>query len=301
MKNNFLKILACLIIACALISSGCTSEDNASDTESTAEDTTQEAVKIGIVQWDDSRATGSVFTQILDESEYEYETVEGADLGALYQATAQGDIDVLIQAWLPATQAPYWDKYNDSLVQAQVIASGAKCGLVVPEYVPINTIEELKGNASKFDGQISGIEPGAGIMQNTESCIVDYELEEYELYSSSTVGMVTELQDKINNEEWVVVTLWRPHWSFARIDGLKFLEDSKGEYGGSDDLIILTRTGFEEDNPEFYQIIQNFEMDLSDIESIMIAIDEGQTPDEAAAAWLAENPEKINEVIGTQE
>jgi glycine betaine/proline transport system substrate-binding protein len=138
-------------------------------------------------------------------------------------------------------------------------------------------------------------------MQNTESCIVDYDLEEYELYSSSTVGMVTELQDKINNEEWVVVTLWRPHWSFARIEGLKFLEDSKEEYGGSDDLIILTRNGFEEDNPEFYQVIQNFEMDLSDVESIMISIDDGQTPDEAAAEWLAENPEMVDEVLGTQE
>lgn len=297
MKYGFLKILVCLIIAGALITSGCTSES----AENPTEEATQETVKIGVVQWDDSRATGSVFTQILDEGGYEYETVEGADLGALYQATAQGDIDVLIQAWLPATQAPYWEKYNDSLVQAQVVASGARCGLVVPEYVPINTIEELKGNASKFDSQIGGIEPGAGIMQNTESCIVDYDLEEFELYSSSTVGMVTELQDKIDNEEWVVVTLWRPHWSFARMEGLKFLEDSQGVYGETDDLVILTRTGFEEDNPEFYQLIQNFEMDISDVESIMISIDDGQTPEEAAAEWLAENPEKVDEVLGTQE
>ena len=137
-------------------------------------------------------------------------------------------------------------------------------------------------------------------MQNTESCIVDYDLENFELYSSSTVGMTAELQDKIKNEEWVVVTLWRPHWSFARIEGLKFLEDSQGIYGGSDDLIILTRTGFEEDNPEFYQLIQNFEMDLSDIESIMIDIDSGMTAEEAAAEWLAENPEKFDEVLGTQ-
>lgn len=297
MKYGFLKIVVCLIIAGALITSGCTSES----AENPTEEATQETVKIGVVQWDDSRATGSVFTQILDEGGYEYETVEGADLGALYQATAQGDIDVLIQAWLPATQAPYWEKYNDSLVQAQVVASGARCGLVVPEYVPINTIEELKGNASKFDSQIGGIEPGAGIMQNTESCIVDYDLEEFELYSSSTVGMVTELQDKIDNEEWVVVTLWRPHWSFARMEGLKFLEDSQGVYGETDDLVILTRTGFEEDNPEFYQLIQNFEMDISDVESIMISIDDGQTPEEAAAEWLAENPEKVDEVLGTQE
>lgn len=296
MRYDILKILGCFIVAIALMSAGCTSPSE----EGTTEETTQETVNIGVVQWDDSRAGAAVFTHILDEGGYEYETTS-ADLGGLYQATAQGDLDVLIYAWLPATQAPYWEQYGDSLNKAQVVATGAKCGLVVPEYVPINTIEELQGNASKFDGKIGGIEPGAGIMQNTESCIVDYDLEGFELYSSSTIGMVTELQEKVNNEEWVVVTLWRPHWSFARMEGLKFLEDSQGIYGESDDLVILTRTGFEEDNPEFYQMIQNFEMDLSDIESLMIAIDGGQTPDEAAAAWLAENPEKINEVLGTQE
>lgn len=295
MKMKYMKILACFMITLAILVAGCASEGE----ENTVEKSTEEPVKIGVVQWDDSRATSSVFTQILDEGGYEYELVS-ADLGGLYQATAQGDVDVLIQAWLPATQAPYWEKYGDDLVKAQVVASGAKCGLVVPEYVPINTIEELNDNADKFDNKISGIEPGSGIMQNTESCIVDYDLGNFELYSSSTVGMTAELQDKIDNEEWVVVTLWRPHWSFARIEGLKFLEDSQGIYGGSDNLVILTRTGFEEDNPEFYQIIQNYELDLSDVESIMIAIDSGKTAEEAAAEWLAENPEKFDEVLGTQ-
>ncbi len=299
MRYNLLKVLVCFIVAIALMSAGCTSQSEDSPAEETNTEANTEPVRIGVVQWDDSRAAANVFTHILDEGGYEYATV-GADLGGLYQATSQGDLDVLIHAWLPATQAPYWEQYGDSLNKAQVVATGAKCGLVVPEYVPIDTIEQLKGNASKFDGKINGIEPGAGIMQNTEGCVVDYDLEGYEIYSSSTVGMATELQDKINNEEWVVVTLWRPHWTFARMEGLKFLEDSQGIYGESDELIILTRTGFEEDNPEFYQIIQNFEMDLSEIESIMIDIDEGKAPEEAASDWLAENPEKIDEVLGTQ-
>ncbi|APH38347.1 hypothetical protein BHR79_01825 [Methanohalophilus halophilus] len=293
LRHNVLKVLACLVIAIALIGAGCTSQE---------ESPTEEPVRIGVVQWDDSRATGNVFLHILDEGGHEYEIVS-ADLGGLYQATSQGDIDVLIQAWLPATQASYWDQYGDSLNKAQVVSSGAKIGLAVPDYVydsGITTVEDLKGNASKFDGRITGIEPGAGIMVTTEKALEEYNLEEYELYSSSTVGMATELQDKMDNEEWIVATLWRPHWTFARMEGLKFLEDPKGVYGGSDNLVILTRPGFEEDRPEFYQLIQNYEMDLSDIESIMIDIDEGQSPEEAASNWLAENPEKYDEVLGTQ-
>jgi glycine betaine/proline transport system substrate-binding protein len=297
LRYNVLKILACFVIAIALIGAGCTSQE-----EGPAEETTKEPVRIGIIQWDDSRAVGNVFMHILDEGGYEYETVS-ADLGGMYQATAQGDVDVLIVTWLPATQSPYWEQYGDNLNKAQVVATGAKCGLGVPDYVydtGITSIEDLQGNASKFDGRITGIEPGAGIMQNTETVMEEYNLEGYELYSSSTVGMATTLQDKVDNEEWIVATLWRPHWTFARMEGLKFLEDSKGIYGGSDDLIILTRTGFAEDRPEFNQLIQNFEMDLNDIESIMIAIDEGQSPEKAAADWLAEHPEKYDEVLGTQ-
>lgn len=142
----------------------------------------KEPVKIGVVQWDDSRAGAYVFTGILDEGGYEYET-ESADVGGLYQATSQGDIDILIHAWLPATQASYWDKYGDSLNKAQVVSSGAKIGLVVPDYVydsGITTVEDLKGNASKFDGRITGIEPGAGIMITTEKALEEYNLSDTE-------------------------------------------------------------------------------------------------------------------------
>lgn len=297
MRYNVLKVLACFVIAIALIGAGCTSQE-----EGPTEETTEEPVRIGLIQWDDSRAGGYVFTGILDEGGHEYEIVS-ADVGGLYQATAQGDIDVLIHTWLPATQASYWEKYGDSLNKAQVVSSGAKIGLAVPDYVydsGITTVEDLKGNASKFDGKITGIEPGAGIMITSEKALEEYNLEEYVLSSSSTVGMAAELQGKVDNEEWIVATLWRPHWTFARMDGLQFLEDPKGVYGGSDNLVILTRPGFEEDRPEFYQLIQNYEMDLNDIESIMIAIDEGNEPEQAAQNWLAEHPEKYDEVLGTQ-
>lgn len=93
MRYKLLKILACLIVAIALIGAGCTSQSD----ETPGEETTEEPVRIGVVQWDDSRATGNVFLHILDEGGYEYETVS-ADLGGLYQATAQGDVDVLILA-----------------------------------------------------------------------------------------------------------------------------------------------------------------------------------------------------------
>ncbi|UGV41308.1 glycine betaine ABC transporter substrate-binding protein [Methanococcoides orientis] len=295
MKNRSIYVLACFMLALAIIGAGCVSESK----ESPVEETVSEPVTLGIIQWDDSRANSQVFKQILEAGGYEVEVIN-ADVGGLYQAAAQGDIDAIVGVWLPITQKPYWDKYGEDLDYVTNVSTGAKCGLVVPEYVTIDTIEELNANADKFDGIINGIEPGSGIMQSTEKCFVDYEMDNFELYSSSTVGMVTELQSAIDNEEWIVVTLWRPHWSFARMDGLKFLEDTEGVYGENDNLAIVARKDFQEDRPEIYEIMKRYNMDLYDIESMMIEIDNGKSAEQTAADWLAENPEKIDEVLGNQ-
>ena len=40
--------------------------------------------------------------------------------------------------------------------------------LVIPDYVTINSIEELNAEKERFSGQIVGIDAGAGIMKATD-------------------------------------------------------------------------------------------------------------------------------------
>lgn len=61
--------------------------------------------------------------------------------------------------------------------------------------------------------------------------------------------MTAALDTAIENEEPIVVTGWEPHWMFAKYD-LKFLEDSEGAYGDSEDIHILARKGFSDDMPK---------------------------------------------------
>lgn len=208
-----------------------------------------------IPPWDDVRANTFVVKQVLESQGYEVETVN-ADLGAVYQGVAQGDIDAFVGAWLPNTQESYWESYSQGLDHVPDISTGARIELVVPSYVTINSIEELNANKEKFDGNIQEIEPGAGIMVSTETAIEEYELD-YEIQSSSTVGMATELQGSIDGGEWKVVTLWQPHWTFARMD-LKFLDDPKNIYGEGDNIVFLARNGLSEDRPEAYAILERY-------------------------------------------
>lgn len=278
------------MLALAIIGAGCTSSES---NENTVEET--ESIVLGYPPWDDVRANTFVIKQVLESEGYEVETVN-ADLGAIYQGVAQGDIDVFAGAWLPTTQGLYWEKYEGDLDYVNNISTGAKIGLVVPTYVTIDSIDELNENSDKFEGVIQGIEPGAGIMATTEVALEEYNLD-YVLSASSTVGMATELQDSIDNEEWMVVTLWQPHWTFARID-LKFLEDPKNVYGEGDNIVLLARNGLSEDRPEAYAILERYEMDMSDIASIMIDLEQGMDQEEAAAKWIENNPEKVSEWLG---
>jgi glycine betaine/proline transport system substrate-binding protein len=296
-KTVVLGILLVFVIAAA----GCADQTEDTPTnETTAGDTNEQAetVTIGYVLWDGEIASTNVMQQVLEQAGYDVE-ITAVDAGALYQGLADSQFDFTTSAWLPVTQANYWDKYGDQIDSVAVNLEGCKLGLAVPTYVTIDSIEELNENKEQFSGEIIGIDPGAGIMQNTEEAIEAYDLD-YELVASSSAGMTAELSSAVNDGDWIVVTLWSPHWAFGRFD-LKYLEDPEGVYGQADHVETLARLGLEEDKPGLYGIISRFYWEQDDIQSIMMDIENGTSPEDAASKWIEANPETVNEWIGDSE
>lgn len=147
----------------------------------------------------------------------------------------------------------------------------------------------------QVDYKIIGIEPGAGIMMATETALEEYEnLADWSLSSSSSLAMAAELQKAYENEEPIIVTGWSPHWKFAKFD-LKYLEDPKGIYGEAEEVHTFARKGLENDLPGAYMLLDNFNWEPADMEEVMIAIQEGADPKEAAVNWVEANEEKVAE------
>lgn len=143
--------------------------------------------------------------------------------------------------------------------------------------------------------KITGIEPGAGVVAASEQATEDYEsLEGWEVVTSSSGAMATELGSAIDNEEPIIVTGWSPHWKFQKYD-LKYLEDPNGVFGDAETINTMVREGLEEENPEAYTILDQFNWESSDIESIMLAVSDGTSVEDAAAAWIEENSDKVAE------
>ncbi|SDJ99401.1 glycine betaine ABC transporter substrate-binding protein [Alkalibacterium thalassium] len=140
----------------------------------------------------------------------------------------------------------------------------------------------------QLDYTITGIEPGAGITETTEQALNAYDnLGDWELETSSTAGMMGQIDSAIANEEPLVVTGWTPHYKFEMYD-LKFLEDPEGIYGDSEFVHTMSRIGFEEEMPEAYAILENFSWEVDDMQQIMLDAQDMEF-DEAASDWIEEN------------
>lgn len=150
------------------------------------------------------------------------------------------------------------------------------------------------GFGEEVDYTITGIDAGAGIMSQSQQAIEDYGLSNWNLQSSSGAAMTSALGDAIENEEPIIVTGWTPHWKFAEYD-LKYLEDPEGSFGDGDDIHTVVRQGLEEDMPGAYQFLDQFQWEAENMEEIMVEIQDGTEPAEAAATWVDENEDMVSE------
>ncbi|WP_284139645.1 MULTISPECIES: glycine betaine ABC transporter substrate-binding protein [unclassified Virgibacillus] len=142
---------------------------------------------------------------------------------------------------------------------------------------------------------ITGIEAGAGVFKAAENATEEYDnLKGWEVQASSSGAMATALGEAISKEEPIVVTGWTPHWKFAKYD-LKYLEDPKGVFGEAETINTMVREGFEKDMPNAYKLLDQFNWTTEDMETVMLEIQDGAKPAEAAAAWVKDNADKVAE------
>ncbi|MDQ0484644.1 glycine betaine ABC transporter substrate-binding protein [Guptibacillus hwajinpoensis] len=147
----------------------------------------------------------------------------------------------------------------------------------------------------EMDYEIVGIEPGAGIMKATTSAIEEYDsLKGWELIESSSAAMAAELGKAIEDEEPVIVTGWTPHWMFAKYD-LKYLEDPQGLYGEEENIETFARDGLKEDKSSAHTILDQFKWSPEDMNAVMVEIQEGAQPEEAAKNWVNEHTDMVEE------
>jgi len=251
-------------------------------------------VDLGYVLWDSEIASTHVVAAVLmDELGYDVE-LTSVDAGPMWTGLAQGDFDAIVAAWLPATHAAYWEQTQDDLVDLGPNLEGADIGWAVPTYVDVDSLAELNDHADLFGGEVVGIDPGAGLMAASDQAMDVYGLTDFVLLDGSDAAMTAALDRAYSRQEPIVVTSWRPHWMWAAYD-LKYLEDPEGVFGEAEEIhTIVNRAWAENEAPEdVLAFLDAFHCTGEQMGAVMLMIQEGMDPLEAARAWIADNRDVV--------
>lgn len=282
-KRNYL--LSSIAIGASLLLAACGGGSSSEKDDSLGK------INLAYVEWDTEIASTHVVGQVLEDIGYDV-SLTPLDNAIMWEAVSKGEADAMVAGWLPATHAAQLEKYGDNLVNLGENLAGAKIGLVVPSYMDVNSIADLKDEAGST---ITGIEPGAGIMMATEKALEEYpNLSSWSLLPSSSGAMTVALKQAIANEEDIIVTGWSPHWKFASYD-LKYLEDPQGVFGGEETINTFVSKELEEKAPEAYKVLDAFHWTADDMEEVMLEINDGKKPEDAAADWIKANQDIVKQ------
>lgn len=296
-KLNWKRLSLAAGLSFTLLAAGCGNNENGADNENeNGNGAVGEGkdIELVYVEWDSEIASTHVVEKVLEDLGYNV-TITPIDNAIMWEAVANGEADGMVAAWLPATHGDLFEQYEDQLVDLGENLEGAQIGLVVPEYMDATTIDDLADYADELNNAITGIEPGAGVVQAAENATETYAgIDGWEVQTSSSGAMATTLGEAINNEEPIVVTGWTPHWKFASYD-LKYLEDPEGVFGDAEVIKTMVREGLEDDMPNAYQVLDQFNWTADDMESVMLDMEDGTSPADAAAAWVEANEDAVAE------
>lgn len=278
--------------------SDCTPGEESAEADIESDENTD--ITIGAFNgWDESFAAAHLTQHVLEEDGFTV-AVEAFDAGPAFTAVAEGDIDFVMDGWMPVTHTDYLEQYGDDLETAGCWYDNAKLTLAVNEDSEAQSIADLPDMVDDFGGTIYGIEAGAGLTRVTEEeAIPTYGLEDYEFAVSSTPAMLAQLQSSTEADEDVLVTLWRPHWAYDAFP-VRDLEDPEGAMGDAEIIYNFARPGFADDNPGTTQLLKNLVIDdenLSSLENVMFSDENfgGEDLEGAVDEWVGDNEQFVED------
>lgn len=256
------------------------------------------SITIGMNNWAENIAVANLWKILLGEKGYDVR-LQSADKALLYNSVAQGRIDLTLEVWLPSGDKLAFDRVKDNVVKIGPWFKEANLGLVVPDYVAADSIDQLNASKNIFATsgrpKIVGIDSGSSLMQLTEKAKTTYGLD-FDIQSSSESAMILALERAVQRKEPIVVTLWKPHWIWSNYK-LKYLKDPKNAFGATDAIYGIETQAFAKQHPDAEKWLQQWKMDDNSLGSLMSEIlkEGASTPEKGTKAWIDANRQLVQQ------
>ena len=261
-------------------------------------------ITIGWTAWADAEFVTKLAQQLIETRTDHEVALQMAAIGIQYQGVANGDLDAMMMAWLPDSQADYWQRFKDQVDDLGTIYDGARLGWVVPDYIPQDQLASISDLhkaeiREKLDGRIQGIDPGAGIMQLSKKTLDAYDLNDgYQVISASGAAMTAALKRALEERQWIVVTGWSPHWMLGKWN-LRFLEDPKNTLGKPQHINVLAHRGFADDYPQVAAMLEKMVIPLEELQKAMYDAQDTSTQ-AAVKRYIANHAERVDGWFGAE-
>lgn len=254
-------------------------------------------VRLSDVGWTDIQATTGIASVLLTSMGYEPQVIQ-LSVPVTYASLKNKDLDVFLGNWMPSMTNDIKDYSAEGSVETiSENLSGAGYGLVVPNYVAdagVKTLTDLGKFKDKFGGKIYGIEAG----NDGNRIILDMiknpadNLDGFELVESSEAGMLTQAEQSMKNNDWIVFLGWTPHPVMGAMK-ITYL-DGMGDSGfGAATVHTNVRKGYTTECPNVGKFIANLKFNLDMEGAIMDKILKGSDANAAATEWLKANPDAV--------
>lgn len=262
---------------------------------------TCETVRISDPGWTDINATNATAKFILDALGYKAQ-INTLSVPIGFEALKSGQGDVFLGNWMPTQQ-----NYRDDLDAAKAVEvlnrnlEGAKLTLGVNKAgaeLGVKDYADLDAHRDAFAGQILGIEAGATANKNLSDMIAadKFGLGDWELVETSEQAMLAQVQRNNQAGKPTVFLAWAPHSMNTQFE-ITYLSGGDEIFGpnyGGAEVYTLARTGWPEECPNAARLFKQLTFTVDAENEMMNAIlNEDQSPDEAATAWLKANPDAI--------
>ncbi|MFQ8431303.1 choline ABC transporter substrate-binding protein [Amaricoccus sp. W119] len=273
----------------------------AGTTATAAEPESCASIRFSDVGWTDITATTATARAILDALGYET-SVDLLSVPVTYASLARGDIDVFLGNWMPTMAADVEPFLKDGKVETiRVNLEGAKYTLAALNSLAeagLKDFSDIAEFADQLDHKIYGIEPG----NDGNRLILDmiqsdtFGLGDFELVESSEQGMLAQASRAERQGGGIVFLAWEPHPMNENLN-LTYLTGGDEVFGadfGGAEVLTNTRAGYVAECPNVGKFLENLGFTLQMENAIMGGIlDDGQSPETAAAEWLKANPDAL--------
>ncbi|MDQ3362800.1 MAG: glycine betaine ABC transporter substrate-binding protein, partial [Actinomycetota bacterium] len=238
------------------------------------------SLTLGSIGWTENIAVSNL-TKVIFEEDMGYDEVEvqgPLELGLLFQGVAKGDLHAFQDVWLP-NHKTFINKpqlKNDLELLDPWFQGQTAYGLTAPTYMGVESIADL---TDVDTDEIIGIEPSATFMPQIEDEVIPAYNLDMKLVTSSTAGMLSELQKAYDNEEPIVFTGWSPHWMNEEYD-FRYLEDPKNAQGSWDDparISCVVNADLKDEDPAAYAFLKTLSLDEKQVNEMGVAMKDAGT------------------------